>query len=157
MTVTLAHTDPATWIIRGRLLAYLAQDLLEPWPSQQVRTMRALFDAGLSYGLMARRLGRTRNAVMSKVYRLKWRREGTTKQVRRTDARPPRPPRKAVVLKASKAPPKGLLLLDLPKGSCHYPTGETAAGWLFCGSPRQDQSSYCAHHHKRCHKPRVSP
>jgi hypothetical protein len=82
MTLTLAHTDPATWIIRGRLLAYLAQDMLEPWPSQQVRTMRALFDAGLSYGLMARRLGRTRNAVMSKVYRLKWSREGTTKQVR---------------------------------------------------------------------------
>lgn len=155
--MTLAYPDPATWALRGRVLAYVAEDLLDPWPSQQVRALRAMFDQGLSYGLMARRIGRSRNAVMSKVYRLKWRRTETTRVVRRSDAGPPRPPRRQEPrLKAKPAPAKGVSLFDLARSGCKFPTGETASGWLFCGEARQDGSPYCTHHHKRCHRPKVT-
>ena len=44
----------------------------------------------------------------------------------------------------------GIPFLELNPSHCRYPHGDGAA-MLFCGQPQQNDSSYCASCHRRCH------
>lgn len=39
-------------------------------------------------------------------------------------------------------------LFELEDNDCRYPYGN--GPYLFCGDPKQEQSSYCSHHHSVC-------
>ncbi len=47
-------------------------------------------------------------------------------------------------------------LLDLEDNDCRFPFGEDTI--MFCGEAKQEKSSYCAFHHRKCWmKPISSP
>lgn len=47
---------------------------------------------------------------------------------------------------------RNLTLVELEKGDCRYPVTADHP-MLFCGQPKADGSSYCAHHHHKCWTP----
>lgn len=115
-----------------------------------------LIKSGAHYQLIGERLGLTRDAVSGRVRRMK--EKGVVipfPELRRQTPKPPSPTSKvtAKVMRVSGSPLKleiegsGTRLVDLPPGSCMYPTGYDGEH-LFCGKPRRDPlTSYCEHHH----------
>ncbi len=140
-------------VIRGAVLSFLREVDAGPWPPREVRRLRVLWDEGLSFALIARRMGRNRNQIMGKVYRLKWDREGTKLAVRsKQQCRPKKPPtEKAVALTVTPMVSHGVTLFDLAPRCCRFVIGEDAKGARFCGETKRDASPYCPDHHLRCY------
>lgn len=101
--------------------------------------------------------GRTRSGVIAKIHRLGL--NGTTalqpvirKKPGRVARYSPKPKPKPVV-----APPQPILegtwltLMELKAHQCHWPMNNPPKGgkFLFCGSLKKAESSYC-HHHYEC-------
>jgi hypothetical protein len=145
-------------LIRGALIAYVYEETPE-WPRRDFMALRRLFDQGLSFTLMARRLGRNRNQVMGKVYRQGWERAGTRRAVIHRQQREPRKPPSAEAVALTLTPyiDHGLSLTDLKSCSCRYAIGEAADGFRFCGEKKRDGSPYCPDHHLRCYVERKTP
>lgn len=147
----------ADFVIRNALLAFLRSASAGPWTTARIAALRqAYLDDGLSFGLIARRLGVSRNAVMGKVYRLKWKRDDGPRRAivhrhlierRGRPARKPAPPTIEQIDQSG-----GVALGDLGACHCRFPLGETASGWRFCGEPKRAGSSYCEGHHRVCYK-----
>lgn len=125
--------------------------------------------------LAAQEINVSRNAIVGKLHRLGHRR------AKETECKPM--PRKPTPLRPSVAAPRKpkpvpqprpvkfvpqvveisplrLPLLDLEPGQCRYECSgsEEAGGYLFCGLPVKDGSSYCSRHHAVCWvKPHARP
>lgn len=141
-------------VIRGAVLSFLREADAGPWPPRDVRALRKLFNDGLSFTLMARRLGRSRNQIMGKVYRLKWVREDTKLAVRSKQQRRPKkaPSQQAVALTLTPMVTHGVALVDLDKTCCRFVIGEDAKGFRFCTETKRTASPYCEAHHRRCYE-----
>lgn len=142
-------------IVRGAVLAFFYEETPE-WPRKDFMALRKLFDQGLSFALMARRLGRNRNQVMGKVYRQKWDREGTKLAVRSKQQRRPKKPPTASAKALTLTPliAHGIALTDLTPTCCRFVIGEDAKGFRFCTGTKRTGSPYCEGHHRRCYKKR---
>ncbi len=115
--------------------------ITEPWTKEDVATLRRLVKKGLSRGEIAKKMGRTRNAVCGSVNRYIARRKGGKgrdgKQIFAVaPAEIPRPDT------------EGGYLLDLSHDQCRYPLERQ---WMFCGEPTE-HGSYCAHHAALCYR-----
>jgi GcrA cell cycle regulator len=135
------------------------------WTPERVQRLRELWDAGLSAGQCAARLGGvTRNAVISKVHRtgLALRRSDKQSVRRATVLRKPRehrakaaPPYSAQINVAVPSTPRTLTadecgavgaVLSRMRGRCAWPVGDPyAADFHFCGEATQ--RTYCPQHH----------
>lgn len=109
----------------------------------------------------------TRNTVMGLVYRYR-KRNGLepVENVRPSKPKPQRKP-KQVVKYYKFAPPKPKVVrlavppavdplwvtfMDLKPDHCRFPLGiGKGVNSTYCGLPRKAESSYCPHHHHRCH------
>jgi GcrA cell cycle regulator len=128
------------------------------WPCEQIERLKALWDEGrLSASQMAHRLGISRSAVLGKVHRM-----GLATHKVKQQAKPPKPAPKAKkqlppAMPTLELPPPpeppfvGIVFDELTPNSCRYPQGD--GPFVFCGQPKQDGSSYCAHHHRICYVP----
>lgn len=139
---------------------------IDGWTDDQVNLLRVLHATGNSASIMAKELGRTRNAVISKCHRmgLATRKPTITKyktgiaKTRRTQPRR----RADVALRVATTHAVSLpvdepfemlqprTLMELQTGECHYPVGNPfAVGFFYCGNAAN--GSYCAHHHRLTH------
>lgn len=143
-------------VIRGAVLSFLHEDDDLPWPKRDVTTLKALFYSGLSFALIGKRMGKTRNQVMGKIKRLKLERESTRLAVLSKQQRRPKkaPSLNAVALTLTPMGSHGVALLDLTSACCRFVIGEDAKGFRFCTETKREASPYCEAHHLRCYKPR---
>lgn len=146
------------------------------WTDERVELLKRLWDSGASCTAIAAQLGgeATRNSVIGKVTRLglQPRRGGQWKSHKR-DIAPPTLARMdrsfvplvvepepvddegdtetvaAIENEAAPATFLGIALLDLKPHHCRYPRG-SGSDILFCGQPKDEDSSYCAECRRRC-------
>ena len=142
------------------------------WTAVRIEKMKRLFADNLSASAIARKLhgGATKSSVMGKLYRLGLLKTRTSvtydrfnPHTRRTEtivqrAAPRRVERPAnsPVLEPrdpSAPPPLSLTIFQLTDATCRFPLDERDSYGIrkFCGHETQEASSYCAHHHDRCH------
>jgi hypothetical protein len=108
----------------------------------------------------------TRNTIMGLVWR--YRKRHGLQPVETQRPTKPKPRRKPKVAKVYKfAPPKPkvvrlaappaveplwVTLMDLMPTHCRFPVGVGKGVYsTYCGQPKTENSSYCPHHHHRCH------
>lgn len=131
-----------------------------PWPKDRSVMLCDLIGKGYSYLQAAKELSRefgafiSRNAVAGRANRLKL----VTAQVKQANPRKPRARKVVVVTKSppltapEPAPPEPLAITiyELTSETCRYPLGEFESHppYLYCGLPKQQDSSYCQHHTK---------
>ncbi len=137
------------------------------WPVADTDRLRELWAEGKSASVIGGELGRSKNAVIGKVHRLRLpTRVGGKACVRKKPgpkaynpgafrksrakppelhaARQPRPPRPQEV-----PPPEARMvsLLELQPGDCKWPIGDPVqTGFGFCGAKRFASFCYCQHH-----------
>lgn len=146
------------------------------WPLDRIETLKQRWSEGASATTIAMEFHITRSAVLGQVHRMRQADPDTF--IRRRDDRGlrklPKPkattiygPRRKqhrdylsferpepFVPAVANIVPLNIPLLALAEDSCRFPTTETTP-FLFCGHVKQDESSYCAAHHKICNrKPR---
>jgi GcrA cell cycle regulator len=111
------------------MAAYSGRDLETAWWSQP-NALVILADLWVNHPeisakAIGKRLGCSKNAVISKANRMKL------------------PPR--VVAEPQEVKPPGIL--DIPASGCHWPIGHPRdADFHFCGKPADEGKSYCAGH-----------
>lgn len=134
------------------------------WTEENVETLRKLWGEGVSSGVIASRLGTTRNAVCGKVDRLGLPAR-ITKMARPNAGPPARGERRPVQPKprADKrvnnpdddryAPPapcpdaRPVALLHAREDDCRWPEGDVGSDdFHFCGAPKERGQSYCPYH-----------
>ncbi len=139
------------------------------WTAENVETLKALWEQGVSHGQIAHRLGYSRSAVIGKVHRLDLPLRSTTSrhkagrprkrpsQVRKSGPVLCRPPAIPSFPLPSERPRPGapdplmLGVLDLTASSCRYPIGDPRhADFGFCGHERIAGLPYCDHHVRVC-------
>ena len=125
------------------------------WDPEQRATLTQMWGEGKSAGLIATALGKTRNAVVGQVYRLRL-------EPRKTDERtntPTRSQRRNPFRRKSRLLPGEPLevlqmfevqaplvsFLDLKVGMCRWPV-DTDEGRMFCGNHARGTMSYCSPH-----------
>lgn len=138
-----------------------------PWTDARTAKLAQLYSEGLSYTQIVKELGgATKGSVAGKIATLGLTREKTAPKPeispkKKSDARSAGV---AFKLKRPKTQPAttpvpelkrddaflGIDLVDLEFNHCRFPHGEGRAT-LFCGQPKQKDSSYCPHHHKLTH------
>lgn len=140
-------------VIRGAVLSFLREDADMPWPKRDVSTLKALFYSGLSFGLIGKRMGKTRNQVMGKIKRLRLERSSTRLALRHKQQRRPKkaPSLYAVALTVTPTVTHGVALFDLTATCCRFIIGEDAKGARFCTETKREASPYCPDHHRRCY------
>lgn len=140
-------------VLRGAVLSFLHEDDDLPWPKDKVTTLKALFYSGLSFALIGKRMGKTRNQVMGKIKRLKLERAETRLAVRSKQQRRPKkaPTLQAVALTVTPMVTHGVAFLDLTPACCRFVIGEDAKGFRFCTETKRTASPYCEAHHRRCY------
>jgi GcrA cell cycle regulator len=152
------------------------------WTEERAEAVRRMWTDGESSGAIARQLGVTRNAVISKVHRMKlpmrapngWteatkalalpaRRSAAGKLgARMVRTRPAHlVPRGAPKLPSEPLPPPSDLdtarkpLTELQSRDCRWPVGDPRqAGFGFCAMPRDGDGPYCEHHMARAYRER---
>lgn len=139
------------------------------WNDERVAELKRLWTEGFSASQCAARLGGvTRNGVIGKIHRLHGydRKEhpasvrhstGDRKKARPTTHQPkPRPKPVLKVMPIETGPPEALMitLMHLDNHQCRYPLGEaTGAAQLFCGAPKDIESSWCPFHRRIVFRP----
>lgn len=107
------------------------------WTDERVQFVKSNWAAGCSAAEIAEKLGDvSRSAVMGKVSRL-----GLPKRETILRQRTPVPVAEIAF--------KGIPFVETDDSTCMYPEGD-GGSMLFCGNPRQDESSYCPAHHAIC-------
>lgn len=128
------------------------------WPKDRSVMLCDLIARGYSFLQAAKEMSGvfgaliTRNAVAGRANRLKL----PTAQVKQSNQRKPRARKVPVVTKApptavpEPAPPEPLAITiyELTSETCRFPLGgfEAHPPYLYCGLPKQEDSSYCLHH-----------
>lgn len=140
-----------------------------PWEEDTVEELRKLWAAGQSASQIAKALGggKTRNAVIGKVHRLKLTQRLSSKRVYTE-----KPPKQPKVIREPKPPKVARLSVSFPLAAPLVPssfeplpsskpttlTDATGCMWpigdhgLFCNAGRESGSHYCPHHHSRAYK-----
>ena len=130
------------------------------WSAEQVETLRKHRSDGLSAGQIARIIGRSRNAVLGKVSRLRLDKLDTHKcqwpnGAQKRKRKPTPPKHKAVELEPLLPEIEFLLdgqrvtILTLTDRMCHFPIGD-GADMYFCAHGVKPGSRYCHTHWRRC-------
>ena len=150
------------------------------WCQDRTTQLRKHHAAGLSFSIMAELLKTTRAAIAGKCARLKLTRPeldyaaagrigGKISAQKRREAKPKKRVSKfnfartspaitpramnetagvSVIRVSPNAPPSlNIPLVDLEPHHCRFIPGDDR---LFCGQPKQEGSSYCAHHDRMC-------
>jgi hypothetical protein len=113
------------------------------WTETEDQLLQQLVSEGLPTREIGKRLGRTRNAVCGRVFRLR-KLEGVEFTLKPKVSAPkpgrPRKPRKVKPIDA----PKNLWesIFDLGNNDCRFPVGAK-----FCCKPKKEGSSYCQEHY----------
>ena len=123
------------------------------WTTEQDCRLRELEEQGLSGYLIGIRLGKTRNAVIGRSYRLRgYRRRAKAPTMKKIPIKTPRRTSAQIVcVEAARPVPvddgrRLISLLDLTEDTCRWPFGDRGS-YLFCGAPRAGPSPpYCAEH-----------
>lgn len=140
------------------------------WTPEEVAQVTKLWvEDGLSYGEIGKVMGKTRNAVLSKINRLKLPPRIHARVTKKTEAKPHgqkgQPKVNAIVAatRARIAPPpepfdaetdigidvtRRVGIMDLTSHTCHWPVGaDTGAKQMFCGCRKgRDAGPYCMEH-----------
>lgn len=156
------------------------------WSDEQDDILKALYGRGLSAGMIiltGELPGRSRNAIIGRIHRLKLpcrqtemrarpntlpikpsRKQGKVTTAKRktelrssvsaTKARPFPPTLCLSITPALEAPP-GVSLLSLESKHCRWPIWSEGDQHRFCGIDRKVGSSYCDEHHIRAHAARA--
>jgi GcrA cell cycle regulator len=155
----MGRTVPA---IKGALYRFNGyRKRLDFWSEQDVTKLEQLWPLH-SAGVIAKMLGRTRNAVIGQINRRRVRdgialKAKTTRFIQNELPRPiPTPPRqrskqKARVTKVKPSPAPSIQchcqLVELEDINCKWPFGDPKeTGFYFCGAIRFDGSPYCSEH-----------
>jgi hypothetical protein len=126
-----------------------------------------LWDEGYTGSQIANEVGKTRNAIMGKIYRLRRHRVMTPVSVDVKKHNPvkfvlvpkekPEAPKRAIK-EPRPAPPKEpspFAILDVLSGQCRYiVSGTSSRDYVFCAN-KQDKRSYCQEHYNLCYVPSV--
>jgi GcrA cell cycle regulator len=129
------------------------------WPQERVDQLKALFDKGLSYSLIAEEMGLTKGAISGKADRLGWQRQAHARATRRGSGlirrgrvagqvrsiAPPVPP---PPVDATHARP----WLTRAFGECAYPIAGEGADTLSCCAPTLGKT-YCLAHAAIMYRP----
>lgn len=100
------------------------------WKTADTEMLQMLFSAGLQYREIARRLGRTKNMISGRLWRMGLDRIRSSR--------------------STFADRMDVLNVFPPYGSCLYGIGDPhKEGFRFCGEPGRQGSAYCAKHHAR--------
>lgn len=139
--------------------------LQKKWSAKDTEMLRELAKTGMSFKQIGAVIGYTRNACIGKA-----RREKIEKAMPDTAPRPKKfifkkelnwsikhkPIKASPIPPETKAPDMLLIpMMELTNNNCRYPIGEDEK-ILFCGLPKQPNSSYCKEHAETCYKPIVS-
>jgi GcrA cell cycle regulator len=145
---------------------------LETWTPERVEQLRSFVVTGLTCSQIAAQIGVSRNAVIGKIHRLglsSGRPPGGAARSCPPRARHPRAPSQGRLLRlmwsdgaragntesgpAAVASAQPCSLLDLERGKCRWPLGNTGAGdFSFCGNAAADGISYCAGHARMAYR-----
>lgn len=130
------------------------------WSNQKIKKLLLLKAQGMSLRDIGKRFGITRNAVVGKLDRIKNPSRHRVYIPKKGIDRPavrhvPKPDKTYNKVPPLKPPPASSQYLQFGSyRECRYPYGSTPENNLyFCREPTQLGSSYCAEHHKVCHKP----
>ena len=115
----------------------------EPWTAGELKDATEMWTNGVTSTVIAKKLGRTRNAVIGKMHR-----EGADppakehvfKKIRKV-AYMPKPKPKVVSA-------EGVTLKELDYGMCKWPIREDK----YCGQKSLEHRSYCDFHQKKSRK-----
>lgn len=118
--------------------------------------LRQCFEAKMTSQEIADEFGISRNAIVGKMNRLGLRRHAPGRHPRSNvcalnhakRVSRPRPVLRIVKVEGPIAESRNLELDALETGDCRFPYGD--GPFFFCGAPRVEKSSYCAHHHLLC-------
>jgi len=129
--------------------------------TKEQKTMIKLWEDGKTGLQIAEKLGKTRNAVMGALKRLRDNGHIEYKQipVKRGEKRPP-PNLEPKILVSSEAaflkkPP--VKFVDLTHNSCRFIINDSLPkDFLFCNDDKKKGSPYCERHHKMCYVPGTS-
>lgn len=145
----------------------LILDLVDPWPDEVIERLKVLWKEGASASEIARDLGmgKTRNAVIGKVHRLKLEKRPNPNRgngrVRKD--KPPKPRKAPKVARLSVSFPLAKPVLPdsfepapwsdpkplMETTGCMWPIGDHG---LFCNAGRETGSHYCPHHHAKAYR-----
>lgn len=134
------------------------------WSLVEVARLKQLYVADVPFSKIAEELKRSRSMVGSMARRL-----GLAKRQVRNAAKASPKPRPVIVPKHTPVPPRPMrpvspslhpvALLDAEPEHCRaiLDQRDTKGGVLFCGDPKQPDSSYCPTHHQRFHRDAARP
>lgn len=146
----------------------MSYSLAARWTEAENDYLRRAWAEGKSAGVIAGETGRSRNAVIGRVHRMKLatrlRRVATRRLPKKprgprlprstTSTKPPRPVENVTVPRAPILPPLMLGLMDLTPNMCRFPYGDPKEpGFGYCGHPKASGSSYCGGHHHVVYRP----
>ena len=126
---------------RARMFGLLARGYRPPhkWTAEQTARLLELAEQGYSAGLVAEKLGFSRNAIVGRMFRL-------GKDFGRSSKYKPRAPAPPPPLPGDLKP-----LIALGPHDCRYPFGDLGEeGFGFCGAPVRPGTSYCPAHAAIC-------
>lgn len=134
------------------------------WSIAEVARLKALYAADASFSVIAAEFNRSRSSISGMTRRL-----GLAKRQVRNAAKASPKPRPVIVPKRTPVPPRPMRpiapslhpvpLLDAQPAHCRAILDQRDArgGVLFCGDPKQPDSSYCPTHHQRFHRDSARP
>lgn len=146
--------------------------IINPWTLEETKALKKLVEQKMTALEIARNLGRSRNAIMGRIHRLKLKLHGSVGPKGQGRKRKPKPernipyiPKKELVVRSLDEPKpiivveapkpvfigKGVGFLQLTPRTCKYRVhGESFEEYVFCGEPTY-KKSFCKHHHSLCY------
>jgi GcrA cell cycle regulator len=146
--------------------------IINPWTLEETKALKKLVEQKMTALEIARNLGRSRNAIMGRIHRLKLKLHGAVGPKGQGRKRKPKPernipyiPKKEPVVRSIDDPKpiivveipkpvftgKGVAFLQLTPRTCKYTLhGERYEDYIFCGEPTY-KKSFCKHHHGLCY------
>jgi GcrA cell cycle regulator len=128
-----------------------------PWTTENMETLRQMWADGASASKIGEVVGKTRNAVIGKVHRLKLTPRQRTSSVkhdkprtRSRKARPPTLPTRPLPTSPTVVSEYPVSLMELRPRHCRFPLwNATEHTGLFCGDPAT-VGPYCQEHARAC-------
>jgi hypothetical protein len=136
----------------------MRDDMGKPTDEEIAKIEAMLLSKQYSGAAIAKALGRTRNSIVGIIWRTPRLHaiglpgavpeplaKGAEKRYASAERRLRWTPQRAG------DPPRPLTLVWLERNQCKFIVGNEGANSIFCGAAQQNDSSYCASHHARCH------
>lgn len=135
------------------------------WTPEHVERLKEFAKQALPVRVLADEFGVTRNAIIGKAARVgiellyvKPRRPGSVviTRSRNTPFRGQSNKSQPLPARVSSPNSRDLEVVQLRENDCRFVVTDDHP-MLFCGAPKQADSSYCPHHHEVCHVNRMDP